>query len=74
MKKELWDELSDEQSEKVVGGVGAGTSGGNSAGFDGWNGNGNRADGDQGLFGAGQGFGPTVVTHGANDTSVVHPK
>jgi hypothetical protein len=72
MKNEqLLIDLSDEQCEKVVGGVGRGTSGGNSAGFFGWQ-----------VGGPGLGlnnnptekFSPTPIEHGANDTSVVHPK
>ena len=47
MKKELWVELSDEQSEKVVGGVGSGSFPG--AGVNGWSGNGHGG----GLFHAG---------------------
>ena len=73
MKKELlFTDLSDEQAEKVVGGVGLGTTGGNSAGFAGWFGGTNAADGDQGLSGAGQGFAPNPMSHGR--VSVVHPR
>jgi len=68
-KKQLLIDLSDEQCEKVVGGVGRGTTGGNSAGFAGW------GIGGHGLSTApGQNFSPTRVDHGANNTSVVHPK
>ena len=35
-KTSLWNDLTDEQSEKLVGGVGIGPSGGNSAGRFGW--------------------------------------
>ena len=72
-KTALWNELTDEQSEKLVGGVGAGTTGGNSKGFNGWGAADTPSEG-HGLFGADQGFGPTVVEHGANGTSVVHPR
>ena len=48
MKNEqLLIDLSDEQCEKVVGGVGIGADPGSSAGVQGWFG-----DGDHGLFGA----------------------
>ena len=39
--KQLWTDLSDEQCQKVVGGVGFGEPPG--AGVNGWNGNGNDA-------------------------------
>ena len=46
---QLLMDLTDEQCEKVVGGVGIGNSPPESAGFIGWFG-----DGDHGLFGAGR--------------------
>ena len=70
MEKVLWNELSDGQSEKIVGGVGLGTTGGNSAGFNGWGVAGPSAG--HGLGNApGQAFAPTTIDH--NGTSVVHP-
>ena len=67
MKNEkLFVDLSDEQSEKVVGGVGVGDAPG--AGIAGWFGNGNAADGDQGLVGAG--FTAPGVQHTPGSTSL----
>ena len=52
-KTSLWDDLTDEQSEKLVGGVGAGPTPG--AGENGWFGDGGPPPGpeDHGLIGAG---------------------
>ncbi len=65
-KTSLWNDLTDEQSEKLVGGVGSGDVPG--AGIAGWNG-----DGTHGLAGAG--FAPPGVqmTVGANDLTVTTP-
>ncbi len=60
-KTSLWDDLTDEQSEKLVGGVGAGEEAG--AGTAGWSGN----DNDAGLRLAG--FTAPPVTE--NDDSAV---
>ena len=66
MREVLLTDLSDEQCEKVVGGVGAGGFPG--AGAAGWNG-----DGSHGLFGAGQGFFPTQVATGKSNKEVYNP-
>ena len=58
-KDQLWTELSDEQCQKVVGGVGRGETPGTSAGFNGWGAAPNPSAG-HGLFSAGfvPGFNP----------------
>ena len=50
-KQQLWIDLSDEQAEKVVGGVGIGATPGSSAGVNGWFGG--PSAGTNGLFNAG---------------------
>jgi hypothetical protein len=75
MKNEqLLIDLSDEQCEKVVGGVGKGASPGSSAGFFGWGTSPNQSDGPNGLFRAGFTPGdfnpnstPSVVVPGPKD-------
>ena len=71
MKKEqLLTDLTDEQCEKVVGGVGRGDAG-PGAGVRGWQVGGPGL----GLFNNPTGkFATTPVLHGANETRVVHPK
>ncbi len=67
MKNEqLLIDLSDEQCEKVVGGVGAGPFPG--AGSAGWFGG--PPGSGHGLFGADQGFGPVSNEHSAVDVTV----
>jgi len=52
-KKQLLTDLTDEQCEKVVGGVGRGSTPGSSAGFFGWGTSPNQSAGTNGLFRAG---------------------
>ena len=73
MKKEqLFTQLSDEQAEKVVGGVGVGVGGG-STGFFGWGTNPMNADGDQGLILAGFGAPGVSKMVGKNNLTVSVP-
>ena len=65
-KQQLWIDLSDEQSEKLVGGVGIGASPGSSAGVQGWFG-----DGGHGLFGAGKT--PGNLLAGNSDNNIIIP-
>jgi len=53
MKNELFTDLNDDQAEKVIGGVGQGSSPGSSAGFFGWGTSPNQSAGANGLFRAG---------------------
>ncbi len=67
MKEEqLLMDLSDEQCEKVVGGVGIGANPGESAGVAGWFGN-----GPNGLFGAGKV--PGSMTAGKSGNNIIIP-
>ena len=50
--EKLFVDLNDDQAEKVVGGVGQGTTPGSSAGFNGWGAEGSPSEGG-GLFHAG---------------------
>ena len=72
MKNEqLLMDLTDEQCEKVVGGVGragGGQGGGAGAGTAGWFGN-----GPNGLFGSGQFSGPVLGDAGPNEDHVFRP-
>jgi len=65
-KKQLLTDLTDEQCEKVVGGVGIGASPGESAGVAGWFGN-----GPHGLFGAGKT--PGSMTAGKSGNNIIIP-
>jgi hypothetical protein len=74
MKPELFTDLNDDQAEKVIGGVGQGSSPGSSAGFFGWGTSPNQSAGANGLFRAGftpGDFNPnsavTVVVPGPRD-------
>ena len=72
-KEKLLTELTDEQCEKVVGGVGIGATPGSSAGFAGWFGNGAPPPGpeDNGLFGAGKV--PGSMTAGKSGNNIIIP-
>ena len=73
MKKEqLFTDLSDEQAEKVVGGVGIGATPGSSAGFNGWGAPGSPAGGHA-LLSAGFTTG-TSLTAGPNNIILPGPK
>ena len=69
----LWNDLTDEQSEKLVGGVGIGATPGMSAGVQGWFGNGEGPPdpSDHGLFGAG--FVPGGMTAGGSGNNIIVP-
>ena len=70
--EKLFVDLSDDQAEKVVGGVGVGVGGG-STGFFGWGTSPNQSAGPNGLINAG--FKPPGVTKtvGHNDITVSSP-
>ena len=72
-KKQLWIDLSDEQAEKVVGGVGIGADPGSSAGVQGWFGDGEGPPdpSDHGLFGAGKM--PGSMTAGKSGNNIIIP-
>ena len=72
----LWNELSDEQSEKLVGGVGIGPTPGESAGVQGWFGTGDGPQGpeDNGLTKAGfTGAGTDIFDAGASGNTIIAP-
>jgi len=76
--KQLLMDLTDEQCEKVVGGVGrngGGQGGGAGAGTQGWFGNGSGPPdpSDNGLFGSGQFSGPVLGDAGPNEDHVWRP-
>ena len=74
MKEEqLLIDLSDEQCEKVVGGVGIGDTPGSSAGVQGWFGDGEGPPdpSDHGLFGAGKV--PGSMTAGKSGNNIIIP-
>ena len=69
----LWNDLTDEQSEKLVGGVGIGPNPPGSAGVAGWFGGPQVTGEQQGLFNAG--FTPgDSITAGPNNIIVPGPK
>ena len=68
MKHEAWEELSDQQCEMVVGGVGAGPFPG--AGINGW-GCGSCPSAGHGLFSAG--FVPGSLEAGNSGQTITHP-
>ena len=79
-KNALWNDLTDEQSEKLVGGVGVCTDhdsdcgAGGSAGVQGWFGNGGppaNNPANHGLFGAG--FAPGSMIAGGSGNKIIIP-
>ena len=73
MKNELFTDLNDDQAEKVIGGVGIGDSPGDSAGVQGWFGDGEGPPdpSDHGLFGAG--FVPAHIDAGKSGNRIIVP-
>ena len=73
-KQKLFTALTDEQSEKVVGGVGQGEAIAG-AGTQGWFGNGSGPPdpSDNGLFGSGQFSGPVPKSPGKSGITVWNP-